>query len=1772
MNLKQQLERAQLELTQQNEQHQLAVQAAHARGKVESLQEIEEEEDENLSEQSAPDVPHMTPLPRMLSDEDVVINSSLRPEAPDYHGREPDSKLNTASQQDALLSVIREGQLQQQKMLTLMNIPKVEMPKFDGDKLKYWTFIQSFENLYEHADNKTKLLHLLNACEGKARDLVNSCMAMKPSEGYLRARHILNTRYGDEFDVVQNWVKKVTTGNAIKGNDAKGLQHYADELRQCLEILTSVSKVAEMDNQTNLVKVVERLPYHMQCKWRSKVRKVKVERQRLPNFHDLVCFIEITAEEMNDPVFGASVVHVNERSHPGKDNKTGKSKQRDVYNAETRKESHMYKCEVCHQGQHPLHKCDKFKAMSVEKRNEYVRVNRRCYNCLRNGHGFRSDHCRYRVKCDINGCGKAHNRLLHRGEINSDHQGGNAKTVNHTPGNTALHNQNASNDDQPGNAECNSVFGKTDVKTRCIALPIVAIKVSTLGGHKSFDTYALLDSGSNTTFCSGYLAKKLGIKGKREKVTMNTLTSQQCIVEFESVRLKVENISGDSLPVTLSQVYVKEKMNICEESVAKQVDVNQWSHLHGINLPRIEGGKVHMLIGQDNPQLLVPQEIRSGAPGSPYAIKTSLGWMLNGPVTGVDNGISSHFAQISDITGTADQLTKMWEIEAPEMAYDTEKKGLSVNDRKVVSLWDRSINKVDGHYELPIPFVADVPKLPDNRATAEKRLNSLKSRLLRDPELREKYTEEMEKLTDQGFAEKVPDDKIERLDGKVYYLPHFCVRTDKKPDKLRVVFDGSCKQGTEKSLNDHIMQGPDLTNSLVGVLLRLRMNPIVIISDIQAMFNQCRVTTNDRDALRYFWWPSGDLSQPPEIYRMRTHMFGGVWSPAAANYILQHVAKDDGHKYTPDISDSVRKDFYVDDYVKSVPDSETGIRVAGDVTKLVAEGGFRLTKWVSNCRDVLETIPESERAPNQFSVDLCASDSETVLGNKWNIQTDELTYDVTIREKKVTKRGILSNVNGVFDPLGLIAPFVLLGKQLLQELTRLKLGWDDPIPDSLSDKWESWLASLRDLHEMKIPRRVSTLDNIVKYELHHFSDASLQGVAVASYLRTTDSDGRVDCSLLYASAKLTPVRPLTVPRLELIGANLAVKIDSMLRAELHVELGESTFWCDSAIVLSYIANESKRFQIFVANRVAQIRDRTNPNQWRFIPTQLNPADYPSRGMYAKDLIDCRTWIQGPDFLTESEDKWPSRVTVSRPSPDDPELKRNIVTCNATVTSPVSVIWGKVSSLFTLTKLVAWLLKVKRILIQRVRARKQGDHADTCTDNDRTVRSKLTLGDMRDAEVEILKHVQQESFNDDIANLNAGKLVSRGSKLRKLDPILHNGLLRVGGRLGNAPFASGFKHPIILPKNHDVVTIIIRQAHEQVAHMGTEYTLSETRAKFWILNGRKTVRRVIRECMKCKRQQSGVGKAKMADLPAERLTPSNFPFEATGIDCFGPYYIKRGRVMVKRYGCLFTCMKSRAVHIEILHSLDTDSFIKALTRFINRRTRPSVIMCDNGTNFVGAYRQLKAALKSLDQSQIESLCLKHNIVWKFSPPTGAHFGGIWESQVKVAKRLLSNLMGEQTISDEDLATLACQVEQIMNSRPLTRVSDDINDLDALTPNHLLLLRPDTDLPVGPTVSQDLYCRKRWKQIRHLSDKFWKRWTREYLTNLQKRSKWQEDYQNFKIGDLVLVVDELRSRGKWPLGKVVNCFPSKDGRVRVVQVKTANGLFTRPIVKLCHLEAD
>ena len=715
-------------------------------------------------------------------------------------------------------------------------------------------------------------------------------------------------------------------------------------------------------------------------------------------------------------------------------------------------------------------------------------------------------------------------------------------------------------------------------------------------------------------------------------------------------------------------------------------------------------------------------------------------------------------------------------------------------------------------------------------------------------------------------------------------------------------------------------------------------------------------------------------------------------------------------------------------------------------------------------------------------------------------------------------------VGTVFDPFGFAAPFVLTAKKILQDLCRIKLGWDDEIPIECNVRWQRWLADLPKLSQFAIERclKPANFGRIVSSQLHHFSDASEIGFGSISYLRLSDGHGGIHCTILQGKSRLVPLKQVTIPPLELSAAVISVQLDKVLKRELDLPLTErSIFWTDSTSVLRYTRNETKPFHTFVTNRIAIIRDGSDPDQWRHVGGDLNPADDVSRGLCSEALLSSDRWIKGPAFLWEQKERWPQDpLSLDSISDADPEVKVD-VNVHAIVASvafcPVVEYFRRTSSWHRLKKSVAWFLQYRENL------RLESTRRKLAVSSPDTPCRRINVEEMKAAELQILKCVQLHYFSEELQSLTKAGVdvahVKKTSGLRGLDPVLVNGLLRVGGRLDLAPAPFDSKHQIILPKSDHVSTLIIEHCHLISGHSGGEYVLSLLREKFWIVKASYVVRRVLSKCVSCRRRP--VCEQKMADLPVDRLTPDQSPFTSVGVDYFGPFQVKRGRSLVKRYGVICTCLAIRAVHIEVAHSLDTDSFLLALRRFIARSGQVKEIRSDNGTNFSSGEKELRESINTWNQEKIHEKLLQRNIKWSFNPPYGSPYGGVWERCIRTTRKILQALLQEQTTDDEGLVTLLCEVESIMNGRPITTVSSDPQDQESLTPNHLLLLRSESPMPPGLFRRDDQLSRRRWRQVQYLADIFWKRWSKEYLPLLQGRQKWLRPRRNLAVGDVVLV---------------------------------------------------
>ena len=802
-----------------------------------------------------------------------------------------------------------------------------------------------------------------------------------------------------------------------------------------------------------------------------------------------------------------------------------------------------------------------------------------------------------------------------------------------------------------------------------------------------------------------------------------------------------------------------------------------------------------------------------------------------------------------------------------------------------------------------------------------------------------------------------------------------------------------------------------------------------------------------------------------------------------------------------------------------------------------------------------------------MDLDLDQLPLERALGVYWDAQTDTFKFKALQAYKPSTKRGMLSVVSSLFDPLGFLSPFVFTAKILLQELWRQKLSWDQEIPEPYSSLWQKWLQELPCVTTIEIPRcyKAQCPSAQATVQLHNFSDASRHGYAAVSYLRFIDEQGVIHCSFVMGKTRNAPIKEWTIPRLELQATVLAVRLSNSILKELDLRVNEIFFWSDSMTSLQYIKNQTKRFQTFVANRVAEIHESTTPEQWHHVPGTMNPADEGSRGVAIKHFQPGCRWWSGPSFLWQPVQQWPN-ARVEDIRSDDKEIRKPATIMFTTETSQVDLLLKRYSSWPRLLRVMSWVLRFVKALKKE---------KPECI-----VGGTLTLVQLQRASEVITRLVQRQHFREEYMALKEGRQVKCSSSLATLSPILTDGIIRVGGRIHRAPITFEAAHPVILPKSSPVSVLIVRYYHHVLGHAGREHVLSVLRQRYWILRGRALVRQILSKCISCRKRNTPALQQAMADLPKERLVPYHPPFTFTGLDFFGPFYVKRARSVIKVYGCIFVCFNSRAVHIEDVSSLETDTFILALRRFISVRGCPKEIWSDSGTNFTGAERELRRSVRELNEEQIRRELHSYDAEWfkyvlprwRFQPPTASHMSGVWERLIRSVRKAMNAVLSKPgaAIPLETLRTVFAEVTSILNSRPISPASDDPSDMEPLTPNHLLLQRRNLAIPPGVFAKEELYSRKQWRHAQFLANCFWSRWVLEYVPTLQQRHKWLLNKRNLAVNDLVLVVDKTVPRSRWLLGRVMKVFPGEDSRVRTAEVKTKDSSLTRPVTKLCLLE--
>ena len=435
---------------------------------------------------------------------------------------------------------------------------------------------------------------------------------------------------------------------------------------------------------------------------------------------------------------------------------------------------------------------------------------------------------------------------------------------------------------------------------------------------------------------------------------------------------------------------------------------------------------------------------------------------------------------------------------------------------------------------------------------------------------------------------------------------------------------------------------------------------------------------------------------------------------------------------------------------------------------------------------------------------------------------------------------------------------------------------------------------------------------------------------------------------------------------------------------------------------------------------------------------------------------------------------------------------------------------------------------------------------------------ISVTELNQAEFYLIKYEQCVHFDPEIACVKRRKFLPLRSPIQKLDLVLVSGILRIAGRLAKSVLPFDLKHSIVLPETSHLTYVIIQNTHVNlVGHSGVYATLNCLCQRFWIVNARVTVRRVVSNCVTCRKTNSNLEHQYMANLPVARFQIHQPPFSHVGVDFFGPLLVKVKRSEVKRYGCLFTCMTTRAIHLELAQDMSSSSFINVLRRFV---ARPS-------PNFVGTNKLLKNCFSDVEDRAINNYSRQNGIVWSFNPPQASHMGGVWERMIRTVRKVLLAVMPSKTSTDDDLLMILSEVESIVNSHPLTDVPLENGEETPLTPNHLLRLNSSVVPPGIAVKDKDCYSRQRYRIVQYVADKFWKRWIVEYPRSILNRTKWKKKRRNLSLGDIVLLQDVTYPRGQWSLAKIIKVFPDEAGLVRTVIVQTSKGKFKRPITKLC-----
>ena len=1726
------------------------------------------------------------------------------------------------------LNVSNNSVIEIGKLADLVAVDRIGMSSddhFDGSvSSNYFIFITMFNTLTKNmTDASMKLSCLRKWTKGKANSAISHTIYQEATdpEGALQdALATLQKRFGKTHKLMEYHVEKLIYGKPCVKEEHGALDGLIEELKHAKAATCLIpGGLTELRSPYILRKIVNKRVSFLKAEWMK--RSVKLAEINIDHF---IAFLEeqseMYASTFGFASYGGGLDRFGGENQKSKNNNIKNNEKKPTTNAkfppkptpvkvgsapaetkpkelkskkepdssssttlescpiEGKKSKPEPPCPCCKES-HFLWKCVKFKEKAPHERLQLTNKLKLCHICLSE---HKPEDCQSKLTCYY--CKKRHNSLFHGLSFNT----GACEAV------------------EP--IECALIDSDFNGSR-----PVVAVLVHCKETGLRRKVWAMFDSGSDISYILDDSRRKLGMPVISQPMCIGTLEHEgeikaRAVVTFDLCSL----VSSEFVLSNVSAVVAK-TLPVQTCIIPSNKMLTKHAHFEDISIQESEDKFVSMIIGINEPSCWNILESRIGrGRRDPVGWLTPFGWGIVGEDR--KGPKESACTQLTELEEVHAQLKRMWMTDFNDI--DGHRLGMSKQDRRALSTWEKSAKYVlhqdKDHVQLALPWVegdrsdVSLPPLREWESMAKRRMSSLKKRLLKNPQEFEMVKAQIDRLKADGHARVLPPDEVVAPPGcPQVILPLVLAYHPAKKDEVRVCFDASAKV-KNVSLNSKLLTGPDLLTKMLGVCIRFREYPVTIEGDVKRMFLQVRLDPRDCWAKCFYFWKNNSLDEDLELHQLLIQMFGAAPSPGASTFALRKVASDYSHLYPEEVVAAIIWNFYVDDLKKSMLESEKVISLMHDLISLLGRGGFRLTKLTSNCPEVVDEIPPEDRLE-------CPEDSiDKALGITYDRSNDIFLFKLHHLQERpdpVTPRQCLSFNASPFDQFGQVSPAFLKSKKALQVVLQLKYGWDDKVPPELLKEIWKCKSNVHLLEKYAIPRCFMPLHLKSKPEAViavFFVDACETGYGGVGYLILHFPNGMIHVAFLIGKSLVTPFKVPTIPRLELTSARTGIRLAQAVIPELTYEVARTFYFTDSQSTLRKLANDKDRFKTFDCNRLVEILEYSELQDWDFVRTNLNPADLVSRGIDADDEEAWRFYHQGPDFLYLPQDQWPREEWDKKLTKEDLiEVKKECggieLQVSAVEKAPIqpSLIdqFTKSSTWNALVVRMSWFKRIAMFWKLKASNRKSGlaGRIALCKD---PVRLKEFLA----SESFLIKLIQHKYFGQLITFLSALKPNIRlrsevpgqadatalrgdkkevrsqihrlGSSMQRLDPALHEGFLRVGGRFlhsGTLTFES--RHQIILPADDQHVRLLIEDLHLSHGHSGREFTFNKSREKYWLMGGRRIINKVIHRCFKCRKMLKPVMSQQMAPLPEARIS-IGYPFQDTGVDYAGPFYVYQYRNREKKvWIVIFACLRTRAVHIELVDSLTSAAFINALIRFKNRKGQPTDIWSDNGSNFVGADKELKEWLIEWQQSgDAEFYTTKLRIQWHWSAPLASHTSGHIESMIRPLRRILTAISTENKLNSfEEMSTLLTEVESILNNRPLMPVSAEPGMPRPITP--ALLLFPHSEVHTFPQGLPDEapYHKKRWKVVQHVVSTFWKRWSKEYLQYLQRRMKWHLPERVIQKGDLVMMVSEAKCRTDWPLAVVQEVFPSTDELVRKVVVRVSSGkTFVRDLRKLVLLE--